>query len=338
MEKMDLINTLISGIVIFRVGKDYIYFRPPSAEDKTFADFFSHEQYDDSLLDSFWTKEAAVDFAIEMGFWSEDKQIEIKSIEELIENMKVDYFKSFMISSKKETVKRAIDDHEDKLATLLNQKNTFIDKTAEYIKAQYKILYLVEHNTFLLDKSPAINKHNVQLIANSYTSTISGINIRLRETAKSNEWRNVWHGSKENAFDNKPSSFTDIQHGIISWSHYYDGVYQSMEKPSEEVIQDDYALDGWAIVERRKRDAEEKKKNAESMLPKNAKDAGEVFIPVRNQQEAQNVYALNDAGAKAKIKSLKKDLDENGVLSDSQLTSTKREIQMQLNKMGNKRR
>jgi len=40
MEKLDLVNAVISGIVILRIGKEYIYCKPPSAEDKTFADFF----------------------------------------------------------------------------------------------------------------------------------------------------------------------------------------------------------------------------------------------------------------------------------------------------------
>lgn len=335
---MENINTFISGVIVFRIGKDYIYVKPPSAEDKTFADFFSNELYEESLTESLWTKEDAIKLAIDCGLWDDAKQKKLDSLPELIDNMKIDYFKNFFNSGRKETIRRAIEDHESQLVKLSSDKNTFIDKTVDYLRIHHRILFLIEKTAYLYGGGLACEKYTSQIIANIYTTKVSELNSQTRSVAKSPEWRNIWHGSKENLFENKPSSFTDVQQSIISWSYYYDGVYQSMEKPADEVIEDDFAIDGWAISERRKRDEEDKKKSAEQILPKNISGAGEVFIPVRNQKEAEDVYRLNDRAGQAKLKSLQKDLNKNGVLDDSQLTSTQTEIQMMANKIGSQRR
>ena len=146
---------------------------------------------------------------------------------------------------------------------------------------------------------------------------------------------------KDKCFNNKRSTFTGFQLSIIGWSTYYEGVYQSMDRPSEDIIDDDIAIDGWSISQQRKRKEEDKKRQAEKMLPEKMSNAGEVFIPVRNRKEAEDVMNLNDGAGKAKIRSLKKDLQTQGSLSDSKLTSTRQQIQMQaaeMSKHSNRRR
>ena len=62
-------------------------------------------------------------------------------------------------------------------------------------------------------------------------------------------------------------------------------------------------------------------------------DAGEVFIPARNKKEVEDIYNLNNAQAKAKIKSLKSDLKKHGSVNESDLSSTRRELQMKSNQI-----
>lgn len=61
---MDYINTFVSGIVVLKIGRQYVYVKPSSAKDKTFADFFAQEQYDDALMDGIWTQKDVDDFLI----------------------------------------------------------------------------------------------------------------------------------------------------------------------------------------------------------------------------------------------------------------------------------
>lgn len=335
---MDYINSLISGIVVFKLGREYIHVKPASAEDRTFADFFSQEQYDDALIDGLWTQEDAEQFLIEMGHWSLEDEEKIKELEKNLENMRVDYFNNFYNSSTKDYIKKNIDKLVDRNQDLLNKKYAFYDKTCEYLKKYSHTSYLLQKTAFCANKRYACRYFANQTIFNKYSATKNSISAELRNIAKSEDWRSKWMSVGKRIFSNKASSFTDLQISIISWSTYYDGVYKSYDKPSDEIIEDDIALDGWSIIQRRKRKEEEKKKNAEQMLPENMKNAGEVFIPARNAKEASDIMSLNNQEAVHKIKSLRKDLEREGAVEESQLTSTRRELQMQAVQMSKNNR
>ena len=338
MKKQDLINTLISGVIILKIGREYIFINPPSAEDKTFADFFSYEVYQDCLLEGMLKEEEVEDFLIENGFWSKEESELMEQIQKNMQQMKLDYFNSFYNSTTKEYIKKNLKNQEKRVTELHRKRSLFSDKTCEYMADYACKAKSLENSVFLKDGRLATNLFSFNDIINKYYSKYWEINSRVREVAKSVDWRNVWFGVKEKLFDNNPSSFTDLQHNIISWSYYYDNINESMDRPSQDVIEDDIALDGWNEQQKRKRQEEEKQKQAEDMLPDNIGNAGEVFIPVRNKKEAQDVHNLNSAQGKAKIKSLHKDLEKHGSINEADLSSTRRELQMQSNQMASQNR
>ena len=335
---MEFINSIISGIAIFKIGKEYAYVKPPSAEDRAFADFFSQEQYDDALIDGIWTQEDAEKHLISTGYLGEDYEEQVEQIKKAVDNMKVDYFNHFYDSTTKEYIKRNIEIQEKRQTDIHNRKYAFYDKTCDYLKKYAFIAYCLQKNALFSDGELVSIYYSTQAIYNKYINVTNAMGEKIREIAKTNEWKNRWYSSKFESFENPASSFTDVQLSLISWSTFYDGVYQSFDKPSEDIINDDIAIDGWSIVEKRKRKEEEKKKNAEKMLPKNVQNAGEVFIPARNQKQASDIMALNSAGAKGKIRSLQNDVNKHGKISDSDLTSTRNEIQMEALRQQKERR
>jgi hypothetical protein len=338
MKKQDLINTLISGVIILKIGREYIFVNPPSAEDKTFADFFSYEVYEDCLLEGMLKEEEVEEFLIENGFWSKEESELMEQIQKNMQQMRLDYFNSFYNSTTKEYIQKNLEKQEKRVSELYKKKSLFSDKTCEYVADYARKAKYLENNVFLKDGRLATDLFSFNNIINKFYSRYWDINARLREVAKSSEWRNMWFGVKEKLFENSPSAFTDLQHNIISWSYYYDNINESLDRPSEEIIQDDIALDGWSEKQKRKRQEEEKKKQAEDMLPDNIGDAGEVFIPARNKKEVEDIYNLNNAQAKAKIKSLKSDLKKHGSVNESDLSSTRRELQMKSNQMASQNR
>ena len=338
MKKQDLINTLISGVIILKIGREYIFVNPPSAEDKTFADFFSYEVYEDCLLEGMLKEEEVEEFLIENGFWSKEESELMEQIQKNMQQMRLDYFNSFYNSTTKEYIKKNLEKQEKRVSKLYKKKSFFSDKTCEYVADYARKAKCLENSVFLKDGRLATDLFSFNNIINKFYSRYWDINARLREVAKSSEWRNMWFGVKEKLFENNPSAFTELQHNIISWSYYYDNINESLDRPSEEIIQDDIALDGWGEKQKRKRQEEEKKKQAEDMLPDNIGDAGEVFIPARNKKEVEDIYNLNNAQAKAKIKSLKSDLKKHGSVNESDLSSTRRELQMKSNQMASQNR
>ena len=330
---MDYTNSIISGILVFKIGKEYIYITPASAEDKTFADFFAQEEYDEALIDGIWTQSEAEEHLISMGFLPKDHEKELEQMTENIDNMKVDYFNHFYDSTTKSYIKKNLEKQQARYDELHSKKYAFYDKTCDYLKKYCFLSYTLQKNAFTRDKELAANFYPVQLLHGRHVSVVNELSIHAREIAKSIEWKNRWYSSKLGCFENKISSLTDIQLAVISWSTYYEGIYQSMDRPSEELIDDDIAIDGWSIVEKRKRSKEEKQRNAEKMLPENMKNAGEIFIMAKNKKQAEDIMSLNGRESFEKINMLKHDLKQSSVVDEANLTSTRRELQMEAIRM-----
>ena len=111
----------------------------------------------------------------------------------------------------------------------------------------------------------------------------------------------------------------------------YDSVYQSIDCPSEEVIKDDIAIDGWFIDQDRKRKEEDKKTKASSVLSK-TKTNGDLFLPAKTQEDVDRIIGMNGPQGKNVIKSLASDLRNKGSLKESELTHVKNDIQMAINR------
>ena len=76
----------------------------------------------------------------------------------------------------------------------------------------------------------------------------------------------------------------------------YDSVHESPDSPGDTVIKDDYMLDGWFIVQRKKREKQQSEREFEQTNQKIA-GAGEVYVMARNREQADKINNLNDPTA-----------------------------------------
>ena len=113
----------------------------------------------------------------------------------------------------------------------------------------------------------------------------------------------------------------------------YDNVYESTERPHEDIIQDDDMLDGWLITQRKEREKEQNKKVGEEKMGQNAKIQGadEVFIMTDNADDAKKITDMNSVYGEKIIKSRMKALEEKGELHVTQLPDMQNRIRMQFN-------
>ena len=139
----------------------------------------------------------------------------------------------------------------------------------------------------------------------------------------------IWNAGKDSReiFPLQACDITDMQKSLISWTRMYDSIYESMETPSDAIIDDDYAIDGWFTAQRKKRD-DDRKESEGNKLP----DSAEVFVPVSNKKEAQRVHDMNTQQGKQVIKSRMKDLEEQGSLEEGQFSHVKQDLAMKANR------
>jgi hypothetical protein len=127
----------------------------------------------------------------------------------------------------------------------------------------------------------------------------------IRDLARNEPWKTHWVINKggDNLFLNSDKERSPEQRAIFIWSRMYDSISESIEAPSESIINDDDALDGWLITQRRRREAEKNEKDVEGKIAGNEKisNSAEIFVMAGNQKDAGKIDDANSYTAK-KIK------------------------------------
>jgi hypothetical protein len=137
----------------------------------------------------------------------------------------------------------------------------------------------------------------------------------LRAVAKSDLWRSYY---TEHGLFEQPSIYqNDDQRHLVKLTQMYDSVKQHPEAPTEDVIEDDDALDGWFLYQKEKSKQEKTKNQVLDRIGGNSKinKAGEVFVITNDQQEFRTINNLNDPKTKQDIARTRQIAKQKGSVS-----------------------
>ena len=115
----------------------------------------------------------------------------------------------------------------------------------------------------------------------------------IRDLVRNDPWSTLWTIRKNSGLIfNDP--MTVEQQALIVWSNIYDNIAESPEYPHITIVNDDDMLDGWLIIQREKREKEQKQKRGQEFT-NNPKSSGahEVYIPAQTSEDAMEIDALN---------------------------------------------
>jgi hypothetical protein len=126
------------------------------------------------------------------------------------------------------------------------------------------------------------------------------INI-LRELVRSEAWRS-YSGCANLQKDTH--EINDDYRYLVALHKMYENVRQHPDCPSDEIIEDDEALDGWFLHQNKKLEKEKKKNSVLDKVRGNTKGAGEIFLMTDDLQETKDIFDLNDQNAKQNIKEM----------------------------------
>jgi hypothetical protein len=158
----------------------------------------------------------------------------------------------------------------------------------------------------------------------------------IKILARSSIWKSYWSAHKNNTvFDGSVCEWTDDQRTLFKISQMYDNIYEHPDCPDDIVINDDDMLDGWMIFQQREQSKLKKQKSLESSNNK-MKNANEVFLFPKTQEEFSDVISLNSDENKMIIKEKMDFIKEKGSVKDYELPDVQRDIQATLREL-NKR-
>lgn len=191
---------------------------------------------------------------------------------------------------------------------------------------------------FMIEKS--IISKGIEVTGEIVQSIIEEINSsrptekEIREIARTDPWRSIWSNcGGKNPFGRPSSCWSDEQLTLCSWSKLYDNIHKSPDCPPDEVIDDDDMLDGWLILQSRKRKEDANKKDAETGLNDKSRNASEVFIMAQTKEDAQKIESLNDPMTRAIKRQRNAILNKHGSVDHDKLPDVQQELMMQFNNL-----
>jgi len=334
-----LLYRIFCGYLIFYVNNEKYKLINGSYILKYEAQILYNNIINDEKYNDWLREENLENLLIYLNLWTKDTTMIIKDIEKKIDNSKVDYYSNFKFADKKKSIKKNLESYKKQLNTILSKKEELYSHTLEGYASSIKNEYIIsntlyKNETLVFDNKSSENNYvlfnNIVNELNKYTINIS----EFKQLAQSNLWRSYWNVRKNNVFNNE---LTDDQRTLISISQMYDRVYEHPECPNDEIIEDDDALDGWMIVQKRKIEKDKKQQQIELLNPK-LKNAQEVFLFTNNAQEAEEIIGLNSPESLNRMKSKINYVNKFGLTQESQLPDVQMDLKNQLNQQSKNRK
>ena len=334
-----LLYRIFSGYLIFYVNNEKYILKSASIDLKYEAQILYNNIINDEKYNDWFREENLDNLLIYLNLWSKDTTMIIKDIEKKIENSKVDYYNHFKLSDKKKTTKKNLDSYRKQLNSILSKKEELYSNTLEGYANSIKNEFIITNTLYKNNNLVFHNKNNSDnyLLFNTIVSELNKYTIIIsdfKKLARSNIWRSYWNIKKNNVF---MDNLSDDQRTLISISQMYDRVYEHPDSPSDEIIEDDDALDGWMISQRRKIEKDKKQQQIDTINPK-LKNAQEVFLFANNQQEAQEIIQLNSPESLNRMRSKIAHVNKFGLTEESQLPDVQMDLRNQLNQQNKNRK
>lgn len=265
------------------------------------------------------TEKQCMGDAINMDLWSKDQdkllvlyKQEIDRIEKLKETYAHNKGRSFKLRTDGIKARK-------KLEALRRERDNLATHSADTVARTSQTNYIISR--ILMD--PIIDEQIwetyadflqerdskfINSVIQGYASIEHPTEAEFREVVRSGGWNIMWNTGKKagNLFDKPTAHMTNDQLTLSYWSMVYDSVYESMDKPSDAIIADDAKLDKWFEDQEKKRASERKKSTfAQSSTDRHP----EQFVMASNEDEADEIYEMNDKYALAEIRARTKKLE-----------------------------
>jgi hypothetical protein len=339
-EKQLIVDRIITGIIYSEYNKKLYKLVAPNTEQRALASLVYSNTLSDSKYDNLMTREQAASILHTKGLWTNRDDKNLEEYNKLIEQLKIQLYQAIYKDKRhKQNIRKKIIQIEKAISNGLSKKYGLDTMTLEYMAENAMNEFLIAICIYDKNNNSVTDYNNYR--KSDYSLVQHFINIKsknfvsskkLRELARSEPFRSLWSIGKERVFGTQICDLTSDQKSLIMYSKMYDNVYDHPERPNEDVINDDYMLDGWFALERNKSQQAQKDREAEKLLNKKGvgNKAGDLFIPVGSNEEANIIRDLNDLNAKMKAKQRDAVIkNTDGAVEEGKLPDVKLDLQNQ---------
>jgi hypothetical protein len=274
------------------------------------ADTIYQETIKDNLYNDWILLKDTEVILIENGLWHISDDDVIKNLDKKLENLKVELFQNFIQVSKRKELKKQINNTNKNRVKLITTKHSMDDHTLEAYAGRIRNEYIIMNSLYTINNKKVFRNKKICSQSASFLNDVAAELVGfipsvdvLKKLARSESWKSYWtSGNKANIFPGSSCSWTDEQRALINITRMYDSVMEHPECPSQDIIDDDDALEGWMIFQKRKNEAEKNKSKADAMVSKNMSKASEVYMVASSKEEYDQIYTANSMESKNRMK------------------------------------
>lgn len=291
--------------------------------------------YKQAYVDGIMNEDEMNQWMIEHELWTEQDDQKTEGLKKDLERLKVEIYNSRNDHKLKNTIRMYLRAGESQLSKHLARKNSYYQNTAEGYAASEKASWIIKNTTFYDNKLYDFSDLSLSYVMDEWQSSFLN-DSQCRELARNEPWKSLWI-IKDNAgvklFENQLGfELTYNQKNIVIWSQMYDNIQESMDCPSKDVIEDDDMLDGWFIIQAKKRDQERAEKELEtSMQNSKIKNASEVFLMAPDKKDASRVDSMNSVQSMNIRKQRSALISRKGKVEQNEFLDEKLKLQSEFN-------
>lgn len=331
------LSRILSGFYYFILNNKQYKLVYPDISVRYEAEIYADNERENNKFGEWLNDSDILYYLIDYGMWTSNGDDAVKTLEKQIENQKVSLYQSILNPPQTKNIRRYLEGSKKSYNKLYNIRHSFDHLTLngyiENIKNQYLLAYSIydSNNERVFNDINNIDFNLLTQFSESIASYIINIDT-FRSIARSDLWRNYWSANKDRIFDKPVVSWTDEQKTLVVLTKMYDSAYEHPDCPDDKVIEDDDMFDGWMIYQRRENDKAKDKNRANKILEgKNLGKAQEVFLMANTNEEAQNIYNLNDNQSRNIIREREKTISHLGSVEHSKLPDVQRDLVIQSN-------
>lgn len=329
-EREFFISCIRSGKSIVTTDDIKLHIIPPTLDQVMESCEVYNEIYEKAFADEMMCESDMDSWMKEHGIWSDEEDKKIKGLKDDIERLKIEIYNARYDEKLKETIRLYIRAGERQLVDLLHLKNQYYNNTCEGVATTEKVSWLIKNTTTKDGKPYDFSEIGLPYVIAQWQKTV--LNEKdIRELSRNEPWRSIWiiHTKGQvDLFNNRYNNldYTINQKNIIVWSQMYDNIHESLECPSKDVIDDDDMLDGWFLIQAKKREQKTVENEFEkSVKSDKIKSSGEVFVMSKGSKHAKQIESLNTAGAKADKAQRMAVIKQQGTATQDQFADVRRE-------------
>jgi hypothetical protein len=296
-EREFFISMIRSGNVKIKYNDLVLIIKPPTFDLVQDACDVYNETYQQAYIDGMMDEDENYDWMINNEMWSYDDEQKIKGLEKDLERLKIEIYNARNNVKLKNSIRMYIRSGETQLKNINNKKHAYFSNTCEGIATSEKTSHIIKNSTYYENKLYDFDQVSLSYVIDEYHNSFLQ-EYQCRELARNEPWKSLWvikHHLHVPLFNNPAGTdLTYNQKNLVIWSQMYDNIQESLECPPKDVIDDDDMLDGWFILQNKKREREQAEQEFEQNT-KNSKikNASEVFVMGSDASDIERIDNMN---------------------------------------------